>query len=88
MLGFCKNPLFGRPLRAMAELVIFFKNLDPPGKPSILLLFARIAPIFDLLGAGISSNMKWKANAKLEDTVASKYLSSQSLGFRSAPQRD
>ena len=52
-----------------------FKNLDPPGKTSILVLFARIAVIFDLLGVESSSNMKWKTNAKLEDALASKYLS-------------
>ena len=56
----------GVSLRAMADLVFFFKNLDPPGKTSVLVLFARIAAIFDLLGVESSSNMKWKANAKLE----------------------
>ena len=44
--------------------MFFFKNLDPPGKTSILVLFARIAAIFDLLMVESSSNMKWRANAK------------------------
>ena len=78
----------GVSLRAMADLVFFFKNLDPPGKTSVLVLFARIAAIFDLLGVESSSNMKWKANAKLEDALASKFLPGVNLGFWRAPQHD
>ena len=44
MLGCQGSALFGRSLRAMADLVFFSKNLDFPCKNSILLLFAGIAP--------------------------------------------
>ena len=41
------------------------KNLDTPGKTSKLVLFAKTAAIFDLLGFDSFSNMKSKANAML-----------------------
>ena len=59
----------------MANLVFFFKNLGPPSKTSVLVLFARIASIFDLLTLESSSDMKWKANAKPEGAFASNVLS-------------
>ena len=88
MLGCGGYTLFGRSLRAIADLVFYFFNNLPPGKTSILVLFARIAAIFDLLEVESSSNMKWKANAKLEDALASNFLSGVNLGFWRAPQHD
>ena len=46
------------PKRAIADFFSFFKNFDPPGKTSILVLYARIAAIFDLLRDESSSNME------------------------------
>ena len=88
MLDCGGSTLFGRSLRAMADLVFFFQEFGPPGKTSILVLFARIAAIFDLLVVESSSNMKWKANAKLEDALASKFLPGVNLVFWRAPQHD
>ena len=83
MLGFDGNPgfLIRTTPKSSGGPSVFFKNLDPPCKTSILLLFARIALIFDMLGVESSSNMKLNANAKLEDALASKFLPSVSLGF-------
>ena len=53
-----------------------------------MVLFARIAAIFDLLGVESSSNMKWKANTKLGGALASKFLPGVNLGFWRAPQYD
>ena len=88
MLIYHGSTLLERSLRAMADLVFFFLNLDPPGKTSILVLFARTADIFDLLRVESSSNMKWKANAKPEDALASKFLRGANLDFWKAPQHD
>ena len=88
MLGCGGATLFGRSLRALANLVFFFKNLYPPDKTSVLVLFARAAATFDLLGVKSSSNMNWKVNAKLEDALASKFLSGVNLGSWKAPQHD
>ena len=63
MLGCGGFTLFECFLRAISDLA-FFKKLEPPCKTSILVLFARNAAIFDLLGAESSSDMKWKAKAK------------------------
>ena len=55
---------------------------------NILLLFARAASIFDQLDFQSSPNMKWKANAEVEDALASKLLSGVNLDFWRAPQHD
>ena len=70
------------------DLVFLKRFWTLPGRASILVLFARIAAIFDLLGVESSSNMKWKANAKLEDALDSNFLSGVNLGFWRAPQHD
>ena len=64
------------------------KNLDPSGKYPILVLFAKIAAAFELLGVESSLDMQRKASAKLEDSTASKYLPGVDLGFWMAPQHD
>ena len=69
----------------MKKLVFFFEKLDPPGKILILVLFARIAAIFDLLGIESSFDMKCKANAKLEDAFASIFLPGVNLDFGGCP---
>ena len=76
--------------RAVSSILFLKKNLDSPGKTSIFVLFAGIAAIFDLLGVGSSSNMKWKANAKVEDALALKFLPGLNVFFggRHAPQHD
>ena len=56
-------------------LCFFLKNMDPPGKTKSLVLFARTAAIFEMLEVKSSSNIKWKANAKLEGALASNFLS-------------
>ena len=66
-------------------MFFFFKNLDPSGKTSILVLFARIAAIFDQLEVESSSNMKWKANSKLKDALTSKLLSGATSIFYAPP---
>ena len=88
MLGCGGSTLIGRSLRAMADLVFFSNNLDPPGNTSILVLFARTTAIFDLLRAESSSNTKWKNNNKPEDALASNFLTGVNLGFWRAPQHD
>ena len=80
-------PYSGVPQKLL-RIFFCFKNLDPPGKTTILLLFARAAAIFGLLEVESSSSMNWKANAKPEDALASNFLPGVNLGFWRAPQHE
>ena len=63
------------------DLVFCFNYLDPPSQTSVLVLFAEVAVIFDLLEVESSPNMKWKANAKLKGALNSKFLSGINVVF-------
>ena len=71
----------------MADLVLFFENLGPPGNTSGLVLFAKIAAIFDLLEVESISNMKWKANETPEGALAFNFLSGILIFYEGAPAR-
>ena len=70
------------------DLVFLKRFWTLPGRASILVLFARIAAIFDLLRVESSSNIKLKANAKHEVAYASTFLSGVNIGFWRVPQHD
>ena len=70
------------------DLVFLKRFWTLPGQASILVLFARIAAIFDLLRVESSSNMKLKANAKIEDALDLKFFVRCKFSFFKGPQHD
>ena len=85
MLGFGGSTLLGRSLRAMADLVFFQRIWTLLAKPRFWCSLLEPLAIFDLRGVESSSNMKWKANAKYEGALASKFLSGINLVFLRGP---